>query len=353
MIDALVAAPLMLAAVLLLAAKSKWNNRDSLVSATSLLGLPAALHKPVRWIPPIEAALGAGLLVLPWAPAFTVVAAVTLGLMLAYTAVIARGLTIKPRPSCGCFGTVGAPITADTMIRNVVLSILGVLAVVWGAGGHTVLGALVQGSRATWSWLVALAVTAAITRWVVGDGQPQWVQAGRIPTIQHAPAAPPEPAGPDDYLRERIPPLMFLEGERPVTLTGLARERAQLLVFITCGCARSHDALALARQWREQMTAIDVRAVASVPMTFGLEGFDWPHEWLRDPDGQAWRSLGVGGDPVGLLVGADGMLAGGPVTGVAELTEFGEEIAAALAEMPAPPQPETDPAAAVVRGELA
>ncbi|MFN8031577.1 MAG: MauE/DoxX family redox-associated membrane protein [Dermatophilaceae bacterium] len=347
MIDALVAAPLLLAVVLLLAAQAKWSNRPSLVSATQLLRLPRALEGPVQWLPPIEAVLGVALFVLPWAPAFTVVAALTLGLMLAYTAVVARGLTFSPRPSCGCFGTIGAPITIDTLVRNVVLSALALAAVVWGARGHTVPGTLLPGSRATWTWLGALAVTAAITRWIVGERRP------RVPAYgahgQPAPAAT-ETADPDDYVRETIPPLMFLDGNQPVTMRGLALERAQLLVFITCGCGRSHEAIALARNWRERMPAIDVRAIASVPMDFDLRGFDWPHGWLRDPDAQAWSSLGVAGDPVALLVGADGMLAGGPVAGVAELTEFGEEIAAALADAPAP---EPEPASAVVRGELA
>lgn len=349
MIDALVAAPLLLAAVLLLAAQAKWNNRPSLVSATRLLKLPSALEGPVQWLPPIEALLGVALVVLPWAPALTVIAALTLGLMLAYTAVVARGLTFSPRPSCGCFGTIGAPITIDTLVRNVVLSALALAAVLWGAHGHTVPGTLVPGNRTTWAWLGALAVTAAIARWVVGERRPH------VPSYtghqQPTPPPAPEPADPNDYVRQEIPPLMFLDGDKPVTMRGLARERAQLLVFITCGCGRSHEAIALAREWRERMPALDVRAVASVPMSFELGGFDWPHAWLRDPDAQAWGSLDIAGDPMALLVGADGLLAGGPVAGVADLTAFGEEIAEALADGPVP-EPEIDPTSHVVRGEL-
>ncbi len=121
-VTALATAPLLLAAVLVAASVAKWNARDSLVSATQLLRLPAVLNRPVRWLPPIELALAIALVVAPVSPAFIVVSAAVLALMLAYTAVVARGLTFDPRPSCGCFGAVGSPITGDTLARNVVLA---------------------------------------------------------------------------------------------------------------------------------------------------------------------------------------------------------------------------------------
>jgi len=47
-----------------------------------------------------------------------------------------------------------------------------------------------------------------------------------------------------------------------------------------------------------------------------------------------WRTFGLVQSPSGVLLGADGLLAGGPVGGNAELAEFLDDIEAALATIP-------------------
>ncbi len=315
---ALVTAPLLLAAVLVAASVAKWNARDSLVSATQLLRLPAVLNRPVRWLPPIELALAIALVVAPVSPAFIVVSAAVLALMLAYTAVVARGLTFDPRPSCGCFGAVGSPITGDTLARNVVLSGLAAVSIGWGVAGWTVPGALADLDATDWAWLGALIVTAAVVRWVVRE------RAG-LPPKRPVSAAPAEASDIDDYQRAPIPPLMVLQDGTPTTLAALARTKAQLLIWVTCGCGGTRSVVDQVDRWREAAPAIDIQLVST--MSEGSTEATYPEQkrWLYDLHGQALASLG-GAYPAALLLGADGLLAGGPVFGEADVTDLAEAV---------------------------
>lgn len=342
--SALIVAPLLLAGVLILAALAKWGDRESLVSATRALRLPGALTRVVHLLPPLEAALALGLLVLPWPAAFAGVAALVLALMLAYTVVVARGLTMSPRPSCGCFGRVGSPITPLTLVRNLVLTTLAAAALVWGVRGQAVPPALADAGRGAWRWLAATAIAAALA-WVLGREYAGPAGGGRhtgsaASVGAHSPAAgvntaagsDPATGEPDDYVRQPIAPLFLLDEEQPVNLAELAAARAQLLIWVTCGCPRSHDTLARAQDWRESLPGVEVRMVSTLPAEFTRAVFPaWSYGWLFDPKGRAFATLGVHRDPAALLLGADGLYAGGPVAGTDEVAQFADDIAAELA----------------------
>lgn len=337
MVDAAIAAPLLLVVVLASASAAKWKQPDELVSAARLLGLPGPAVKASRHVPIVEAVLAVGFLLSPW-PASLAFAAATLGLMLAYTAVIARGLSLTPRPSCGCFGRIGHPITANTLVRNVVLSVLGVVALAWTAAGGSVPVALWQGGWPLMAWLLALMATAAVVWWIVSERVPVPVISSQAPHV-----TAPGDAGPvgadrdDDYVREPIPPIMLVQDDTPVTLRALAAQRAQLLVWVTCGCGRSYEAVDLAARWSALIPAIDVRMVSTRPLEVSRAMFPSVEAWLVDPGAGAMRALGMAADPAAILLGADGLLAGGPVEGLGELTEFGDLIAEQLSQVELPP----------------
>ncbi|GAB3247247.1 hypothetical protein GCM10027425_02930 [Alteromonas gracilis] len=322
MIEAWVSAPLVLAGVLVVAALTKWRVRGSLESAAVELRVPADLLPAVRRLPELELALAVGLVAAPW-PVLAGPAAVgALLLMLAYTGVVARGLTLRPRPVCGCFGTVGSPIGVRTLLRNLLLVAIAAVAVVATLDGRTVPATLLGASPGTVGWLAALAVTALLVGWIVADRAPGPGLADLGGEAEDAEAL--------DYVRRPIPPLMLASDEGPVALAALARERAQLLVWVACGCARSHEAVALVQDWRRRMPGIDVRLVSTLEPESTVATFGEQERWLHDPRGQALALLGVRADPVGLLLGADGLLAGGPVEGLDGLDDFGEQIAEQL-----------------------
>ncbi|HPB71886.1 MAG TPA: hypothetical protein PLX71_02795, partial [Phycicoccus sp.] len=72
---------------------------------------------------------------------------------------------------------------------------------------------------------------------------------------------------------------------------------------------------------------------SGVPVMPGEPDLSTDHSWL-DPKGVTWRTFGLVQSPSGVLLGADGLLAGGPVGGNAELAEFLDDIEAALATIP-------------------
>jgi len=64
--------------------------------------------------------------------------------------------------------------------------------------------------------------------------------------------------------------------------------------------------------------------------------------WLYDLHGQALASLG-GAYPAALLLGADGLLAGGPVFGEADVTDLAEAVIEQLSGAPLPDASESVP----------
>lgn len=326
---ATICAPLLLAGVLALAAASKWGDRASLVSVTRQLRLPARVGALARAVPGVEVLLAAGLLLAPW-PVAPVVATAVLGLMLAYTFVVVRGVRMTPRPSCGCFGRAGVPLTGRTVARNLVLTGLAAATLAWTLTGSSVPDA-VLGSATPLAWLAALLVTVLVGGMVASE------QAAPTVTDARPDASPPtdprtaaDPSTPelteDDYVREPIPPGVLMTDDWPVSLASLARTRAQLLVWVACGCGRSHTAVQAAQRWAADLPEIDVRMVSTATKTRTAGNFPEHEQWLYDVDATILRSLGVRGDPVAMVLGADGLLAGGPVVGEAEVLAFGADV---------------------------
>lgn len=362
----LATAPVVLALVLALSAVAKLQDRTATRSSITLLRMPRALQAP--WV---AVALPVGELVLavamlaPWLPVVRLAAGAALILFLLYAAIIARAMTFDPRPSCGCFGRIGDQrVSARTLARNILFVALAVVFVGWAVAGQTVPAALAAFTGADWLWVVATVLVATVAVFVSGGSfgpaarvlhrsaeQPGHEAA--LPAVAAGTADSTALAGGDeeDYVRSPIPETLLLDPDgSPVSLRQLAKERAQLLVFGNCYCGTTIQALRQVPEWAERLPAIDVKYIYS-----GVAPRDEMHQettgWV-DHDRIVWRTLGLQRSPAAVLLGADGLLAGGPVGGLEDVTAFVADIAETLAE--APPIEYPVPAAEqVVPGGLA
>lgn len=330
----LVLAPLTIAVVLVWSALAKWPEPDATRSAAALLRLPAALQ--TRWFAralPVAEVMLAVLLLVPVAPIARWAAVAAVALFAAYFVVIARAMTFSPRPRCGCFGRIGDhTVTWRTVARNALLLALAVIGAFW-SDGETVPSTLAGFARADWVWLLGAFLLAALVLLIVARPAPASHAADPPSTSPlGAPVATPEPAPGDgdefDYLRLPIPLVSLLDPQgAPRLLTEMARQKAQLLILANCLCGPTAVAYAETPGWRTRVPAVDVRFVYS---SFSAPPPDLGTDTWRDHGGVAWAALGLAESPAAVLVGADGLLAGGPVSGVDAIREFVAEVEVAL-----------------------
>ncbi|WOP17860.1 MauE/DoxX family redox-associated membrane protein [Raineyella sp. LH-20] len=330
--DFLVLPAVIVAVTLLVAAVGKWRRPDLGQIAFRGAGLPAWISSPFvrRWHPVAELLIGLGLIVLPapWAllPAIAGAALVTAYLVLVVLAVRA------PDPvSCGCFGAEDtAPVSGRTLARNIVLEAAAVGAVVDTALGGTVIARL--GSPTVWGWLLGagLAVAVAVLAVPSGPGVP-------VPDEEPVPG---ETDGDDDddevwedYVRTEIPEATLQDPDgRQVPLRGMIHHGAQLLLFLSPGCGSCAGIARDLPRWRARDLPLDIRVVVSAGV-LGMPGTPaWVETAMVDTTGDAVRTLGVKGTPGAVLLGADGLLAGGPVAGSAAVRDFYVQIAGQLEE---------------------
>ncbi len=334
-----VVVPLILGLVLVASGLLKIKHPDD-PAGWEQLGVPRLLRRPtlVRLHPWAEVVLGLVLITLGgWVGMLAALGAVSL--MAAYTALILRALR-RPEPSsCACFGAASA-VTRVTLVRNLWLLLLAVLAVavalptsapgplvsLFGAGGDAV------------AW-TAMAAAAALTVWLlVRDGASP--ASPRAETAD-APGALAEEDEALDYLRTRTPavPLTLADGST-ATLRDLSTARAVLLFAVSETCGSCAPVIERIPAWREELPELDVRVLlSSEPGVSALTSSQEPQS-LHDPQQYVRHSLGYWATPSAVLLGADGMLAGGPVVGPEAIIEFVGDIEEQLhADVEAEPQP--------------
>lgn len=322
--DALAIAPVVLAVVLVVSAVGKLRSPSRSAEAFRDLRVPVLLRRrPVVEALPWGELLLAVLLVAAGG-ALSVVAAVAAVLLFAtYLALVVRALGFEVPVDCACFGEF-APgrITHRTVVRNAWLLVLAMLNLVLVAGpadGGSVVSRLAPDA---WAWLAA-AGAAALTTWLVAGA-----------TVAHgetSSATRPAPETLDmedeDYVRWRTPSLPVLLGDGTETdLRQLSRVRAQLLLVVSEGCGSCQDVIAAAPRWRAELPAVDVRLVLGVPPGEGALTSTEEPQSVHDPRERLRDTFGFWGTPSALLLGADGLLAGGPVTGSADVPAFVDEI---------------------------
>lgn len=340
--SAAVLAPLALAAVLALSGAAKLGDPDSTASVITLLRLPRVLHR--RWVPralPVGELLLAVALLAPWRAVFRIAAVAALLLFAAYWAIMARALTFDPRPTCGCFGRIGDQrVSPRTLVRNTLLLLLASWTLWLALSGGTVWSLLGGFTTGDLWWLVGSVLVAAVVA-LVAAGTSVLPLGGR-----HRPGARPAeplPTSDDatsdddlDYIRTPIPNGVLITPDAgPSTLLELVRDEAKALVFVTCACGSSHQAVARLPEWRAQLPGVGLELVSTVERdALRDNGVPLPADTYLDHRGLCYTALGCSGSPAAVLLGADGLLAGGPVRGVEEIDAFVAEIHEVLTTSP-------------------
>src|SRR5699024_523972 len=128
----LLAAPLLLSLTLLVSGLAKLGAREGTEDAMASLRLPLRrAHRAVATVLPVAEVARAVSLGMPGVGLQIAAEAVVEAVMVAYLVVIARALGVEETVECCCFGTLASPtVSRSTLGRNLVLSGLGVLAVI-------------------------------------------------------------------------------------------------------------------------------------------------------------------------------------------------------------------------------
>src|SRR5690625_2059167 len=118
--------------------------------------------------------------------------------MVAYLVVIARALGFEETVECSCFGTLASPtVSRSTLGRNLVLSGLGVLAVIAAISG-VMTQAVVEAPLPLLGWAGALALTVALTVLALG-GVDRTAASDTADTPDAAPGAGPDASAGDGH----------------------------------------------------------------------------------------------------------------------------------------------------------
>jgi hypothetical protein len=163
------------------------------------------------------------------------------------------------------------------------------------------------------TWLLGAGLLAATAVLVVWRPAPE-----PVPGL-----LPPE----DEAQRRGIPFVELVDRTGAVTsLPALASRRPVLLVMLSATCGACTVVLDVIADWPAMLPGVDVRVV-TLPGKQDLPG--WPvdalGEVLVDRDGLLTPVLGMFA-PSAVLLGADALVAGGPVGGASGVLGLAEEI---------------------------
>ncbi|UWF77902.1 MULTISPECIES: MauE/DoxX family redox-associated membrane protein [Microbacterium] len=320
--EVLMAAPLILAGVLLAAAIAKLRTPDTLAGWAEL-GVPDFLRREwLRRLHPVGEILLAALLLGTGAWLGVLAAAAAVLLFVAYLVLVVRSFRQSPGASCSCFGS-RRPITAVTVVRNAWFLLLA-LAALGVVGAAPLLGGAVVALGASWVWMPALAA-AALTVWLsVGEPATAGVGAGVpiMPTSADA-GVRTDADDPADYIRTRTPavPVTLADG-RTVNLRDLAARGPLLLLAVSETCGSCVPAIEAMPRWRALLPEVSVRFLLTHDPAVSRLADTTEPQTLHDRPGYVRSSIADWATPAAVLVGADGYLAGGPVSGYDEIEAF-------------------------------
>lgn len=319
--------PLTMAVVMVMSGIAKLRHPDDL-DGWRQLDVPSALRQQwlLRLHPWGELGLGIALAVLGGALGL-LAALVCVVLMAAYTWVVLRALRRPEGAECACFGA-RKPVTAVTAIRNGWLTLVSAATatVIWTTplfGGAAVAGI------GQWSWIAA-AVVAAATAVLILWPAPGATSSTAIPTALARPAMgaeAPDEDGMLDYIRTRTPavPVTLADGTT-ANLRTLASRRPLLLMAVSASCGACEQVIARIGHYRSLLPEVDVRVlVMDSPEHSTLTDTNEPQS-LHDPKGYVRASISDWPVPTAVLLGIDGMLAGGPESGSTGVETFVGDI---------------------------
>lgn len=315
---------LTLAAVLLVSGVAKARDTRATRDAFDALRVPGVIPADLsaRALPWGEIALAVLLLLAPAGWLVPVTVALVM-LMLAYAGLVARALGFDEPVSCSCFGSLGShDIDRTTLARNILLTALAVAAVLFALDGGSAPAALGELDAGGWWALVAAGAAAAVAVLVLG-GSPSGTTSSSVDAELL------------DYDRQPIPyGVLTLADGRSMTLAELATTQARLVVVLNPGCGPCDRIAMRLDDWASRLDPA-VGVLATYPYAIDPDG-SLPHSRdlvVVEPDLNVRRLLAAG-TPSAVLLGADGFLAGGPVTGEDSVVAFVDDV---LSEIMASP----------------
>lgn len=335
---------------------AKAKDPSSTVEGILNLGLDsvAPLKLTPAVLPWAELVLAAGLLFAP-GPLFPVFAIASCALMVFYLVVIARALATGRTEGCNCFGKKSAaPVSRYTLIRNIALTIAGILTVVASfVGGKAVVYELVGLNGSGWLWAVGAALIA-LTLWAIQRGESLAEPAPDIPEVV-LPSAADES---EDYVRVPIPyASIYTTDGRVTTLRDMSRVQARVLFFASPTCGSCTPILKTIPRWQKLLPQLGLHPVFSseekIRQAHKLEKLDEGVEALVDPKHAAMHNFGRG-TPMAVILGSDGMLAGGPVAGTSDVKQLMDDLLVEFGAIKDPNAPkEAQPAQAAASASAA
>lgn len=323
---------MILAVVLVVSGLGKLRSPDSLDSWRDL-GVPARLRQQwlLRLHPWAELALAAALTLLGGVLG-ALAATAAVALMGGYTLLVVRALEQANDASCACFGT-RAAVTRSTLTRNFWLTGLAIvsLLVIWTTplfGGP--LGQLVSAGQP--AWLIPIAIAAATTLLVLRSEQPEAKPPSAAPLTtptEPGQSTATETATEDeaDYLRTRTPAVPVTAADGTIlNLRTLAARKPILLLAVSETCGACTPIIEHLGRYRELLPEVDVRLlIHALPEHTTLTDTSEP-QTLHDPHGYVSGSIQDWPTPTAVLLGMDGMLAGGPEIGNVAIPAFIDDI---------------------------
>ncbi len=285
------------------------------------LGVPRLLRRRFLAVihPWAEIVLGLSLVLLGGVLGLIAALAAT-ALMAGYLWMVAGALRRASGASCSCFGS-SRPVTRSTVIRNGWLTMLSAAAAA-STWSNPLLGgpvASLEGDGVLW---VLMAVAAAFTVALIvrpDSGERRAASADGLGAASDD--------GERDYVRARTPAVgvTFADGTG-TNLRLLARHRPTILLAVSEACGSCVAVIERVEEWRAMLPEVDIRLlVTRTPQESGLTETAEP-QTVHDPQGLVSESIGPWSTPSALLLGVDGMLAGGPVSGTAAIAAFMTEI---------------------------
>lgn len=314
---------LILVGVLVVSGAAKLRTPDD-AAGWEAMGVPAALRRGwlIRLHPIGELALAAALLLLGGALGIAA-AVVAVLLFAAYFAMVWRARRLTPDASCACFGE-RRPITGRTLLRNAWLVLLAVVSAVT-IGAQPLWGGIAVITTVLWPWTLALAAVALTFVLVQekgsGSGDAEDGPGVSVPAIG-------SDGEPEDYVRSRTPAVPVQLGDgTTVTLRDLSAREPVLLLAVSEGCGSCTPVIESVERYRALLPEVSVRfLLRSDPEGSTLTSTEEP-QTLHDASryvsatfADAWTT------PSAILLGADGLLAGGPVAGAPQVAEFVNDI---------------------------
>lgn len=346
-----------LAVILIASGLAKLQSPQETAATFTRLDVPARLSHPtlVKAFPFLEILLGIALL-LPFTVLRPLTALVAVALFIAFTWLVVRA---KDRDvSCGCFGPSARPISNWTVLRNVLLVVLALLGLF-----EAIITLAVTGIRIAWwplagffqgyvEWSILITVLLTAAAYLIGretapvgeSAAP--AAAAETPSAEAVPVgapgeaapagAPGEAAADGEPERHPLPDVVLGTGQGFERLGQMAARQSMLLLHVSAGCGPCGRVMDHVEHMDPQIGPVALRVLkptyqtdAVAPTGVGPLTRDIV---LTDPAGRAAQELGLERYPSAVLIGTDGLTAGGPVVGADEVIALIEEVREIMAD---------------------